>query len=130
MLPAQTTYYTYDSLDRLTSVTSPTDSWIYEYDALGNLAATIHDGLVNGQVTSTTTTQNLVDPTGLGNVVGQYDGSGNLIANYTYGLGLVSQVTPGGTNYYQFDALGSTADLVDSTGTSRTATAICPSADC
>jgi RHS repeat-associated protein len=111
-----TTTYTYDSLDRLTSVTSPTDSWIYEYDALGNLAATIHNGLVNGQVASTTTTQNLVDPTGLGNVVAQYDGSGNLIANYTYGVGLVSQVTSGGTNYYQFDALGSTADLVDSSG--------------
>ncbi len=111
-----TTAYTYDSLDRLTSVTSPTDSWIYEYDALGNLAATIHDGLANGQVTSKTTTQNLVDPTGLGNVVGQYDGSGNLFATYTYGLGLVSQVTPGGTNYYQFDGLGSTADLVNVAG--------------
>ena len=58
-----TTTYTYDSLNRLVSVTSPTDSWIYEYDALGNLVATIH----NGQMTD-----NLVDPTGLGNVVGQY----------------------------------------------------------
>ena len=112
-----TTAYTYDSLDRLTSVTSPTDSWIYEYDALGNLAATIHDGLINGQVVSTTATQNLVDPTGLGNVVAQYDGSGNLIANYTYGLGLVSQTTTSGANYYQFDSLGSTADLVSSAGT-------------
>ncbi len=69
------------------SVTSPTDSWIYEYDALGNQIATIH----NGQ-----TTENLVDPTGLGNLVGQYTSSGSLVAGYTYGLGLVSQVTPGG----------------------------------
>ena len=102
-----TTTYTYDSLDRLTSVTSPTDSWIYQYDALGNLASTTHDGLV---------TQDLVDPTGLGSIVDQYDGSGKLIADYEYGQGLVSQSNPGGTNYYQFDAIGSTADLVNQTG--------------
>ncbi|MFI5460129.1 MAG: RHS repeat-associated core domain-containing protein [Isosphaerales bacterium] len=99
-----TTTYSYDSLNRLVSVTSPSDSWIYEYDAVGNRVATIH----NGQ-----TTNNLVDPTGLGNVVGQYSGSGSLIASYTYGLGLVSQVTPTGTNYYNFDALGSTVGLTN-----------------
>ena len=102
-----TTTYTYDSLNRLVSVTSPTDSWVYEYDALGDLSATIH----NGQVT-----ENLIDPTGQSNVVGQYDGSGNLLANYTYGLGLVSQITPGGTNYYAFDGLGSTVGLTNSSG--------------
>ena len=101
-----TTTYAYDSLNRLVSVTSPTDTWIYEYGALGNRVATIH----NGQVTD-----NLVDPTGLGNVVGQYNSSGSLIAGYTYGLGLVSQVTPGGTNYYDFDALGSTVGLTNAT---------------
>ena len=104
-----TTTYTYDSLDRLISVTSPTDSFIYEYDALGNLAATIH----NGQ-----TTQNLVDPVGFDGLpeVAQYDGNSNLIAGYTYGLGLVSQFTVSATNYYQFDAQGSTADLTNSSG--------------
>src|SRR5262249_14224118 len=30
-----------------------------------------------------------------------------------YGLGLVSQVTPGGSNYYQFDAQGSTAGVTN-----------------
>ena len=74
-----TTTYTYDSLNRPLSVTSPTDSWVYEYDSLGNLTATIH----NGQ-----TTTNLVDPNGVGDVIGQYNGAGNLIASYTYGLGL------------------------------------------
>jgi RHS repeat-associated protein len=102
-----TTTYTYDSLNRLVSVTSPTDTWVYEYDALGDLSATIH----NGQVT-----EYLIDPTGQANVVGQYDGSGNLLANYTYGLGLVSQITPGGTNYYAFDGLGSTVGLTNSAG--------------
>ena len=66
----------------------------------------------NGQLTT-----NLVDPTGSGNVVGTYNGSGNLIANYTYGLGLVSQVAAGSKNYYDFDALGSTAGLTGPTGT-------------
>ena len=101
-----TTTYTYDSLNRLVSETSPTGSWVYEYDALGNLVATIYDGQ---------TTDNLVDPTGLGNAVAQYIGSGSLIASYTYGLGLVSQVTSSGTNYYDFDALGSTAGLTNAT---------------
>ena len=80
-----TTTYTYDSLNRLVSVTSPTDSWVYEYDALGNLVATIHDGQ---------TTNNLVDPNGTGNVIGQYTSTGSLIAGYTYGLGLVARPRP------------------------------------
>ena len=79
-----TTTYTYDSLNRLVSVTTPTDTWIYSYNALGQRVATIH----NGQLTT-----NLIDPTGLGNVVGTYNSSGNVVADYTYGLGLVSEVT-------------------------------------
>ncbi len=99
-----TTTYAYDSLNRLVSVTSPTDSWVFQYDALGNLAATIHDGQ---------TTEDLVDPIGLGELVGQYSGTGNLGAGYTYGLGLVSQVTPSAANYYDFSAAGTTVGLTD-----------------
>ena len=102
-----TTTYSYNSLNQLTGVTSPEGSWSYQYDALGNVVATTSDGQ---------TTNELVDPTGLGNLVGQYTTSGSLIAGYTYGLGLVSQITPSGTNYYQFDALGSTADMTSATG--------------
>ena len=101
---SSTTTYTYDSLNRLLSVTSPTDSWVYEYDSLGNRTATIH----NGQ-----TTTNLVDPNGVGDVIGQYNGAGNLIASYTYGLGLLSQTTASTTNYYQFDGDGSTVGLTN-----------------
>ena len=78
---AGTTNYTYDALNRLIGVHTPTDSYTYTYDALGNLVASTH----NGQ-----TTQYLVDPRGDGTVLGEYDGSGNLIANYTYG-----EVRPG-----------------------------------
>ncbi len=46
------------------SVTSPTGSWQFEYDALGDLVSTTE----NGQ-----TTDNLVDPTGSGDIVGQYE---------------------------------------------------------
>ncbi len=104
-----TTVYTYNVQNQLIGVQTSTDTWTYTYDALGNLIASTD----NSQ-----TTQYLVDPTGIGNVIGEYDGSGNLIANYTQGLGLVSQVTSTGTPYYySFDAKGSTVGLSGSTGT-------------
>jgi RHS repeat-associated protein len=107
--PGGNTTYTYDVQNRLLAVQTPTDTWAYSYDALGNLIASTH----NGQ-----TTQYLVDPSGLGNVIGEYDGNGKLIANYTHGLGLVSQVTSTGTPYnYNFDASGSTVGLSGGTGT-------------
>jgi RHS repeat-associated protein len=106
-----TNTYTYNALNQLTSVSTPTSTTVYAYDALGNRISST----TNGQ-----TTQNLVDPTGLGSatatVVGTFDSSGNLIAQYTYGLGLVSQTTAGGTYFYDFDALGSTADLTNASG--------------
>ena len=63
------------------------------------------------------TTRNIIDPIGLGNVVGQYDSSGNLVTRYDYGLGLVSQIdATGQAAYYDFDSIGSTVGLSDSTG--------------
>ena len=80
-----TTTYSYNVLGQLVSAVSPTGTTTYQYDALGYLVSET----VNGQVTN-----NLVDPTGLGEVVAQFNGAGRrLIANYTYGLGLVSQVS-------------------------------------
>ncbi len=58
----------------------------------------------------------MVDPTGLVNVVGQYTGAGSLIADYTYGYGLVSQVSGSGTNFYDFDGLGSVVGVTGSNG--------------
>ena len=75
----------------------------YEYDVLGNRTAVI----VNGQ-----RTEYLVDPTGLGNVVGEYMGAGLLVAHYTQGQGLISRVDGGGSaSFYDFDSLGSTVQL-------------------
>jgi RHS repeat-associated protein len=106
--PGGTSTYTYDDRNRLVGVQTATDTWSYRYDALGDLVAATH----NGQ-----TTQYLVDPTGLGSVVGEYDGSGNLIANFTYGFGLTSQVSANRmAAYYDFDATGNTAGLSGQTG--------------
>ncbi len=109
--PGGTTTYTYDDENRLIEEQTPADgdTWTFQYDALGNLAASTD----NGQ-----TTQYLVNPSGLGTVAAEFDGSGNLIANFTYGAGLVSQVTAAGTTeFYDYDALGSTAGLSGQSGT-------------
>ncbi|WP_243655779.1 RHS repeat-associated core domain-containing protein [Roseateles saccharophilus] len=106
--PSGTSAYTYDALGRLLTVTNAGGTWTYEYDALGNRSASVH----NGQ-----RTEYLVDPSGLGNVVGTYDGSGALTAHYTYGLGLTSQVAAGNqASYYDFDANGSTVGLSSAAG--------------
>ncbi|WP_197480191.1 CARDB domain-containing protein, partial [Anabaena sp. 4-3] len=103
-----TSTFTYDVENRLIGVTTPDGTWTYEYNALGNRIATVY----NGQ-----RTEYLLDPTGLVDVVGEYDGSGNLVAAYTHGLGLVSRID--GTNavsYYDSDAIGSTVGLTGATG--------------
>ena len=65
--PGGSTIYTYDVQGRLIGVQTGTDTWSYTYDAVGNRIASTH----NGQ-----TTQYLVDPTGMGDVVGEYTGGG------------------------------------------------------
>ena len=103
-----TATYTYDSLNRLTGSATPSGAWNYVYDALGNLNATIHDGV---------STQYLVDPAGLNNVVSAYASGGGRLASYIYGQGLVSQVTQAGQkNYYDFDGVGSVVGVSGPTG--------------
>jgi RHS repeat-associated protein len=105
---SQTWDYSYDSENRLVGVNSGSDAWIYEYDAIGNRIATIY----NGQ-----RTEYLVDPTGLGDVVGEYNGTGSLIASYAHGLGLVSRFDGSGASYYDADAIGSIVGLTGNSGT-------------
>lgn len=101
------TTYEYDDESRLIGVTTPTETWSYEYDALGNRIATVHEGQ---------RTEYLIDPTGLGNVQAEYDGTGNLIAHYNHGLGLESRSSGGQAAYYDFNGIGSTVGLSDATG--------------
>ncbi len=104
-----TTTYAFNQVNQLTGITSPTDTWSYQYDPFGNQVSSTDNGV---------TTQNLIDPAGLGNIAAQFDGSGNLIAHYTYGLGLVSQVPAvGSAGYYDFDLTGNTAGITGAAGT-------------
>lgn len=103
-----TTSYTFNQEDQLVGIAGAGGSWSHRYDPFGNRVATTHDGA---------TTTNLIDPIGLGNVAAQFDGSGNLIAHYTHGLGLVSRVSgTGASGYYDFDRTGDTAGITDSAG--------------
>jgi RHS repeat-associated protein len=102
-----TTTFSYNALSELIKVVTPTDTWVYQYNALGERVSATH----NGQ-----TITYVLDPTGMGNVIAAYDSSGHLVADYAYGIGLVSQTTPVGTDYYQFNAIGSTVGLTNSSG--------------
>jgi RHS repeat-associated protein len=104
----QTTAYTFDALNQLTGVSGPNGTFSYTYDPLGYQIASN----ANGQ-----TTDNLIDPFGLGNVAAQFDSSGNLVAHFTYGLGLVNQVSANGSeSYYDFNLQGSTVGVTNSAG--------------
>jgi len=113
-----TNTFVYNDENRLIAVTQDASLWQYAYDALGNRVATAENGV---------TKRFMVDPIGLGNVVGEYDGTGNLLAHYDHGLGLLSRTAA--TNnpvYYTFDAIGSTHQLVTSTGAIANAYACAP----
>ena len=120
--------YTYDANGNLATVTDASGTTTYNYNDLNELVSiTAADGTVTtfqysplgfmtGMIVNGTQTNYLVDPTGLGNVVAAYDGSGSLIADYNYGLGLVSQTGPSGTGYYDFDGSGNTVGITGSSG--------------
>lgn len=108
LLTDGTRTYSYDALNRLTKVVSGADTWEYEYDAFGNRVAT----LLNGQ-----RTDYLLDPTGLTSIVGTFDGGGSRTASFAVGLGLEASVITGSANFYDFDALGSTAGISGNAGT-------------
>ena len=102
------TVFSYDADSRLVGIVSPEGTWSFEYDVLGNRVATIHDG---------ERTEYLVDPTGMGDVLAEYDADGNPRARYAHGLGLAARFDQGGNaSYFHFDAIGSTIGLTDSDG--------------
>jgi RHS repeat-associated protein len=105
----KTWQYAYDDQSRLVQVVDGDGNTTqYEYSVFGQRSATVY----NGQ-----RTEYLVDPLGLGNVLAEYDASGNLTAQYTHGLGLVSRSNSSGAAYYNFDGNGSTANLTGVNGT-------------
>jgi RHS repeat-associated protein len=96
----KTTTFSYDIENRLIGVTNPDGIWQYQYDALGNRIGSTF----NGQKTDY-----LLDPTGLGDVVGEYTSS--QATRYSHGLGLVSRNDGTNTSFFDTDAIGSVVGL-------------------
>ena len=116
--PGTTTSYTYDDENHLTGVSRGIDTWTYAYDVMGNMVAVTENGV---------STHKVFDPAGMGNVVGEYDGSGSLIAGYVHGFGLASRRASGGSlDYYTFDAMGNTSEVTASDTTLENAYAYSP----
>ena len=96
----------YDPDGQLASSTGPAGTFTYSYNALEKLDSYTINGV---------RTNLLLDAAD--NVIAAYNASGNLIANYQYGLGLVSQQAPGGSNsFYDFDLTGNTTAITNSAG--------------
>jgi len=105
-----TTNYTFDSQDRLTSISSPSGNYQYQYDGLWNRISKTGSG---------TTTKFLVDPNGfLPQVIAEMDNGGDILSYYIYdGTGLVAKITPSGSvYYYHYDGIGNTIAITDSSG--------------
>jgi RHS repeat-associated protein len=92
--------YSYNDENKLVSTTGPDGMTEYQYDGLGNLSATTKNGV---------TTHYMLDPTGFGNVVGEYDEAGNLVTRYNHGFGLLSS----NDHFYTFDGNGNTVGLTN-----------------
>lgn len=105
-----TTMYMYNQNNQLVGLTtSDGDDSTYVYDALGYQVSSTQGGQ---QV------NNLIDPAGLGNIVGQFNTADETIADYTYGISLTSSTTSSGeSEYYDYDGLGSVVGLTSASGT-------------
>jgi RHS repeat-associated protein len=100
--------YTYDADNHLTSVTGPSDTWTYEYDSIGNRTAVVKNGVRS---------EYLVDPVGIGYVIGEFDSSGNATNHYAYGVDLASALpASGNAEFYQYDDSGNTTAVTGAAG--------------
>ena len=104
----RTTTYTYDIENQLTRIDFPDSTFAsYRYDGLGRR----FEKNVNGVIT-----RYVYDNE---DILLEYDGSNNLLARYTHGIGIDEPLIMerGGQSYfYGTDGLGSISQLTDSTG--------------
>lgn len=99
------TAYAWDDRNQLLGVTGPDGTFRYEYDVFLNRIAAERDGV---------RTEYLIDPAGLGNIVGEYTGASRI--NYVHGGGLINRTESGVASYFDFDALGSTVGISNTAG--------------
>ena len=102
-------------------LTAPSQSLSYDYedrlvDAFGGAMHYRYDGL--GNRLEAGPTRYALDIAGaMANVLMEYDTTGNPLAYYVHGLGLLSQIgTSGVAHYYHYDTTGSTVALSDLNG--------------
>ncbi len=106
-----TTTYAYNILDELVKTTNASGTVLYDYD---------YTGMRTKVITSSGETKYLYGPDG--NLLLEYSASNQLVAQYTYGLGIIAVINGSATGqaqpplYYSYDALGSTSDLTTTTG--------------
>ena len=103
-----TTTYTYDADGHLIGESGPGGVSAFQYNSLGNLVSRTSNEL---------RTTYLIDPEGLGNVVGEYRSGTGAGSSYVYGIGLTAvQTVSGNWLHYDFDASGSTSGITTGAG--------------
>ena len=104
--------YRFNPENRLIGASTAEGHFSYGYDALGQRTLVNRAGDRVLQV---------IDPSGLGTVVGEYDPtSGSLRTRHTYGHGLLETSSPAGeSSYYTFGTVGSTSELLTSEASVR-----------
>jgi RHS repeat-associated protein len=93
--------FTYDDESRLVGTAGPDGVSLYEYDSLGNRDAVTFKG---------ERTEYLINPLGLGHVVGEYKADSAF--QYVHAFGLIAMFGVTGPCNYEFDGLGNVVGMV------------------
>lgn len=107
--PDGTTTYEWSFENKLLEVATSSGILQNGYDANGNRTRIVDGGTVKDYV---------IDPAGLGNVAAEYSpGDSTPLAVFHHGSGLLARWAGTEIEYYAFDALGSSSELIGDTGT-------------